>query len=97
MLLLKYWRWIAGAVAVIAVIALVASIYGNGKEAGADKIEKEVLQQTVKNVEKANEVRQNFPADDRRRYDQCLRTARTPANCKRWLPGVQPVERPTSP
>lgn len=98
MLFLKTnWRWIAGALAVIAIIALVAKIYGKGEEAGADKIENETLKQTIQNVEKANEVRQTFPADNRRRYDQCLRTARSPENCERWLPRVPADDRPTSP
>lgn len=48
------------------------------------------LETTVENVKKAEEAREEItdpsPAGDRTRYDQCVRTARTPANCERHLP-----------
>lgn len=56
----------------------------------------EVLQRT----EKANEVREqttrDLRSDDGRSdvaYRQCLRSARTPANCERLLPGGQADQR----
>lgn len=51
------------------------------------------LENTIKNVEKANEARDKIndsgPVGDRARYDQCVQSARTPENCKRLLPDVQ--------
>ena len=55
------------------------------------------LENTIKNVEKADEAREDIarpgPVGDRTRYDQCLRTARTPSNCERFMPNVQEDQR----
>lgn len=55
------------------------------------------LEQTIENVKKAEEAREDItdpgPVGDLTRYNQCLRTARTPANCERFLPSVQPSDR----
>lgn len=50
-------------------------------------IEREASQsEIIKNVEKANEARDEIRNDDGdARYNQCLRTARTPAVCERLL------------
>lgn len=44
----------------------------------------------LESVETANEAREEIeqrgPAGDRVRYEQCLRSARTPGNCERFLP-----------
>lgn len=54
------------------------------------------LEQTIENVKKAENARDEItdpgPAGDLARYDQCVRTARTPANCERFLPSVQPTD-----
>lgn len=61
-----------------------------GTEIGRVEERNEQLEETIKNVEKADEARKEIaesgPAGDARRYDQCLRTARNPENCERWLP-----------
>jgi len=48
------------------------------------------LRATLERTETANEARreieQDGPVGDRARYEQCLRTARTPTNCQRLLP-----------
>lgn len=46
------------------------------------------LIETLKRTEEAHAARSSI-GDDRgtARYDQCLRTARTPANCQRFMPG----------
>lgn len=55
------------------------------------------LENTIKNVEKADEAREDIAkpgvVGDRTRYNQCLRTARTPANCERFLPDVPEDQR----
>lgn len=51
------------------------------------------LEETIKNVEVANEAEKEVlepsPRGDDVRYRQCLRTARNPKNCERFLPNVQ--------
>lgn len=57
----------------------------------------EQLEQTIENVKTAEEAREDItetsPAGDLTRYNQCLRTARTPANCERLLPNVPEDQR----
>lgn len=47
----------------------------------------EAQAEVIKNVEKANETRAavNDPRS-RAAYDECLRSARNPANCQRFMP-----------
>lgn len=71
------------------------------KEAASEGIEKGAkaqretdLVETIQRTETANETRQVIQNEVRAGngaalYDQCLRTARTPANCKRFLPSVE--------
>lgn len=48
------------------------------------------LIETIKRTEQGNaareEIRAPGPVGDRARYDQCVHSARTPANCQRFLP-----------
>lgn len=64
---------------------------------GEVKEQKRQLEETIKNVETAEEAREDIsevgPTGDRTRYNQCLRTARTPSNCERFLPDVQETNR----
>ena len=62
------------------------------EELGGEKERTKQFEQTIENVGKANEAREDIeeigPTGDAVRYRQCLRTARTPANCERFLPAV---------
>jgi hypothetical protein len=57
------------------------------RDAGAAQQRADDLGETVNRVEKANEVRDqiNDPRSNAR-YDECLRSARAPENCQRFLP-----------
>jgi membrane protein implicated in regulation of membrane protease activity len=87
--------WLLGAV--VALIGAVAWL--QARENADDKANQEIgaavqregdLRETIERTETANEAREEIgrhdAAGDRLRYDQCLRTARTPANCERFLP-----------
>lgn len=60
----------------------------SNQDLGAAAQRADDLKTTLERTEKANAAR-NEVRDPvgRARYDQCLRTARTPANCQRFLPG----------
>ena len=51
------------------------------------------LEQTIENTKTAEKAREDIAetstAGDLTRYNQCLRSARTPENCKRFLSDVQ--------
>ena len=59
------------------------------QEIGATVEREKALSETVKRVEEANvareEINRNDDAGAQLRYNQCLRSARTPANCERFL------------
>jgi len=52
------------------------------------------LTETLNRTEQAHaareEIRAPGNAGDRARYDQCVRSARTPANCQRYMPVDSP-------
>jgi hypothetical protein len=96
------WVWLAGAV--VALVGVV--LWLNAREKADDRANQELgatvqretdLRKTIERTETANEAREEIArpdaAGDRLRYDQCLRTARTPANCQRFLPGGQTDQR----
>lgn len=96
------WIWLAGA----AVVLVGAVAWLNAREKADDRANQELgatvqretdLRETIQRTETANEVRDEMArpgaAGDRLRYDQCLRTARTPANCERFLSGGQAPDR----
>lgn len=61
-----------------------------GKSTGATAQREADLQETLERTEQGNEARNEIRDDvGTARYDQCLRTARTPANCERFLPRLQ--------
>jgi hypothetical protein len=64
---------------------------------GEEREKTKQYEKTIEKVEKANEAREEItrpgPVGDRTRYNQCLRTARTPENCKRFLPELQEDQR----
>lgn len=60
------------------------------KDAGATEQREGDLRETLNRTEQGNEARNEIRDDvGTARYDQCLRTARTPANCERFLPKLQ--------
>lgn len=63
-------------------------------EAGAAEQREKTAETIIENARKANEARDEVRRDvDGARYNQCLRTARTPANCERFLPARQADQR----
>lgn len=86
---LQRWIWIVA----LLVAAVGAYVWFTQAEKADDKANQEIgakvqregdLRETIKRAEKANEARDDISRDrDDARYHQCLRTARTPANCER--------------
>jgi hypothetical protein len=89
------WKLVGIAVAALAFMALVLAFidraFDEAEEKGATVERAERAEQTIQNVETANEAREEIDRPDdaggRVRFCQCLRTARTPANCERLLRG----------
>lgn len=87
-------RWILLAVAALVIAGAVAvanhwfdSTVETAKEAGAAGQRADDLGETIKRTEQGNAVREQVRnPGNRARYDECMRSARTPANCKRFLP-----------
>lgn len=67
------------------------------EEIGKIEERNDQLEETIKNIETAENAREEIndptPSGDRTRYNQCLHTSRTPANCERLLPSVQETKR----
>lgn len=80
------WKLLVGAGAILLILALAMCALDQAEDKGAAKQQTKQLEHTIKQVEKANEVRKTFPVDDRAKYAQCVRSARTPENCQRFLP-----------
>lgn len=90
-------RWIGIAICLVAVTIALFHIRSEERKAAKGNQEigrqlerEETLQETVKQVEKANEAREELrapgAAGDCARYAVCLRSARNPAQCQRFLP-----------
>ncbi|WP_156840263.1 hypothetical protein [Novosphingobium aquimarinum] len=92
------WGWIAIVAALIAAAVLVIDsaiedVIAVSKDQGATEQREGDLHETLNRTEEGNNARTEIEeglgrADGRSRpvYDQCLRTARTPENCERFLP-----------
>lgn len=92
---LARWAWL------LIVVAAVAGLiwWLNAAEKADDKANQDIgaavqregdLRETIERTEQGNEARTEIEADVSRGggsvlYEQCLRTARTPANCERFL------------
>lgn len=63
------------------------------REQGAAQQREADLRETLERTENANKARDDVRSNDAARHAQCLRTARTPANCERFMPGVQADQR----
>lgn len=89
-------RWaIAGLAAIVALAVLILWLSAREKaddaanQATGAAVQREADQaETIKNIGAANdareEIKQPGAAGDAVRYDQCMRSARTPANCARY-------------
>lgn len=100
MTFLKANPLVAGIIAAVLIAAAVAFFYFADKkeqriedkleEKGAVTERAETQGETLNRVEVGNEEREKVTRNDdagaQLRYDQCLRSARTPANCQRLLP-----------
>lgn len=85
------WKWFIGAGAILLLLALAMCALDQAEDKGKAKQQVKQLEHTIKQVEKKDEVEKTFDADAQRVYDQCVRSARTPENCKRLLPLGHPV------
>lgn len=93
----KWWLLIAlaGAAALwFGVNGLLDRMQRTAMEAGATGQREGDLRATLERTDDANKARDEVRGDvDGARYAQCLRTARTPANCERFLPGIEADQR----
>ena len=105
MLGIPRYIWIIGAAVLLYVgyLILVAQENADDKhnqQVGATVERAQQQSETLDAVENANEAREKIaapgPAGDRRRYDQCLRTARTSTLCARFLPVGETADGTTS-
>ncbi|MCY1672123.1 hypothetical protein OVA07_14035 [Novosphingobium sp. SL115] len=93
---LPRWALIAAALlcAVLAILLMLDRIGTTAatsskaqRDAGAASQRAQDLQTTLERTGDANAARAEiYDPGSRARYDQCLRSARTPANCQRFLP-----------
>ena len=91
------WKWIgvgvAALVLLIAIPAFIDRAFDEAEEKGKIEGENEELRKTIEQKKEADDARDQItqpgPTGDRKRYDQCLRTARTPENCERFLPDIR--------
>ena len=98
------WGWAALGV-VLALLALwawhnrqVSEAAATGHEKGAQEQREGDLLETIQRTEQANETREIIQSEVRAGggdavYRECLRTARTPANCQRFLPSGEAPDR----
>lgn len=91
-LLLAVLCW--GVIVGMAVLMINATnaIRDAGFKAGETHEQAKVQDQVIQNVEQANDVREQINSEAARGsgsllYRQCLRSARSPENCQRYLPG----------
>lgn len=90
-------RWLLAVLAILAVVALLMKLEANddknnqtiGATVEREAQTREVLERTETGNAVREEVREAIRRDGGRSdivYDQCVRTARTPSKCERFLP-----------
>ena len=81
------WAWfgIGGLLLLLAVLYVFEGIRKNAEETGSQVERGKTAEVVIQRVEKADEVRETFDRRPNARYDECLRSSRTPANCERFL------------
>lgn len=93
-----------GAAFVLALVLLMVAVaWFKGREEADDRSNQQVgaavqreadQREVIKQVEQGNAARDEITSNvGSARYDQCVRTARTPANCQRLLPQRQADQR----
>ena len=96
------WAALGALAAMLALIvwykASISEAAKEGYQQGKQEQREETLTTIIERAETANEVRETISGEVRAGsgndlYAQCLRTARTPANCRRFLPDVQADQR----
>lgn len=94
-------RWLWVVLVLIAIIGI-ALVWADAVEKADDKAnqeigaqgvvveqQREVLERTEQGNAAREAIEQSGPVGDQLRYDQCMRSARTPTNCQRFLPQRQ--------
>ena len=92
----RKWLLIIGAVIAIGAgyLLWLSNRDAGNVEKGKTEQTVENLEETVNRVDQANEARDTIRVDNgNARFDQCMRTARTPANCQRFLPSGEAPKR----
>lgn len=86
-LLLPAGAALACVIALIAFKIWIGGVRHDARKSGAETERAARLEQTFNQMEKANDTRVEIrDVRSRARYDECMRSARTPENCKRFLP-----------
>lgn len=80
------WKLLVGIGILALIIILVFYVMRAGEEKGKLEERDQANEIVFEKLEKANEVQKTFPSNDRALYEQCLRSARSSENCKRFLP-----------
>jgi len=86
----RKWLLIVGAVIAVSggYLLWLSNRDAGNVEKGREEQSQIGYQETIKRAEKANEARDTIRIDNgNARFDQCVRTARTPSSCKRFLFG----------
>lgn len=88
MLGLPRWLWGVLALAVLAAVILwaIGSAVDQAEKRGAVTQRESDLREVIDRVEKSNEIRETVGRSNGAAYDECLQSARTPANCIGLLP-----------
>lgn len=95
-LVLNNWKWLLPAIAAAGLFLMLKMEQAENERLNVElkhtKSELSIARQTITRIMEANNARNDIkegvrnPAGNPVAYDQCLRTARTPANCERFLP-----------
>jgi hypothetical protein len=83
------WLWVllAFLLALVFIQIYINSKVDEGKKIGANEQQIENLQELNKRVSKAHDIKAQFNnPDNKLLYDECLQSASTPENCKRFMP-----------
>lgn len=92
MFLTSKWFLIGAAALVLFVIVLIVldNAGDQGEEIGRAEERAGRAEETIKRVEEAKDAKEEAEASgaagDNLRFNQCVRSSRTPENCKRFLP-----------